>query len=111
MQRTAVFPVHFAGGSLSHLGDSSWMNIKTVHYARQPKERRQEKQTKSIYTVTSPISMASSVKVATVKTTPSRPSTAKVMACASLATKTAALEASLSRLHSIPTEKIQSPPL
>jgi len=46
--------------------------------------------------------MASSVKVATVKTTPSRPSTAKVMACASLATKTAALDASLSRLHSIP---------
>ena len=55
--------------------------------------------------------MASSVKVATVKTTPSRPSTAKVMACASLATKTAALEASLSRLHSIPTEEMQSHPL
>jgi len=48
--------------------------------------------------------MASSVKVATVKTTPKSPSTAKVMACASLATKTAELDASLSRLHSTPTE-------
>lgn len=52
--------------------------------------------------------MASSVKVATVKTTPNRPSTAKVMACASLATKTAALDASLSRLHSTPTEETKS---
>lgn len=57
-----------------------------------------------IYKITSPTSIASSVKVATVKTAPKRPSTAKVMACASLATKTAALDASLSRLHSIPTE-------
>lgn len=52
--------------------------------------------------------MASSVKVATVKTTPNRPSTANVMACASLATKTAALDASLSRLHSIPTGEVKS---
>lgn len=52
--------------------------------------------------------MAASVKVATVKTTPNRPSTAKVMACASLATKTAALDASLSRLHSIPAGGITS---
>ncbi|WVY98122.1 hypothetical protein V8G54_030273 [Vigna mungo] len=73
IQRTVVLPDHFTGGSLSHRGDSS-----------------------------SPTSMASSVKVATVKTTPNRPSTAKVIACASLATKTAALDASLSRLHSIP---------
>lgn len=58
--------------------------------------------------ITSPTSMAASVKVATVKTTPKRPSTAKVMACASLATKTAALDASLSRLHSIPTEGTSS---
>lgn len=51
---------------------------------------------------TSPESTASSVKVATVKTTPSRPSTAKVIEWASLATNTAALDASLSRIHSTP---------
>ena len=53
-------------------------------------------------TITSPTSTASSVKVATVNTTPKRPSIAKVIAWASLATKTAALDASLSKLHSIP---------
>lgn len=53
-------------------------------------------------TITSPISTASSVNVATVNTTPKRPSIARVIAWASLATKTAALDASLSRLHSIP---------
>lgn len=52
--------------------------------------------------ITSPMSTASSVKVATVKTTPSRPSIAKVIACASLASKTAEFDASLSKLHSIP---------
>lgn len=26
MQRTAVFPVHFARGSESHLGESSWFH-------------------------------------------------------------------------------------
>lgn len=52
--------------------------------------------------ITSPISTASSVNVATVNTTPKRPSIARVIAWASLATKTAALDASLSRLHSIP---------
>nr|GMD13774.1 hypothetical protein Iba_scaffold40678CG0010 [Ipomoea batatas]GMD42095.1 hypothetical protein Iba_chr10bCG6050 [Ipomoea batatas]GMD43657.1 hypothetical protein Iba_chr10cCG7420 [Ipomoea batatas] len=73
IQRNAVFPVHFAGGSISYLGDSS-----------------------------SPRSTASSVKVATAKTTPSSPSIAKVTAWASLATKTAVLDASLSKLHSTP---------
>lgn len=34
MQRTAVFPVHFTGGSLSHLGDSSWLNKdEATHHA------------------------------------------------------------------------------
>lgn len=56
--------------------------------------------------ITSPTSIASSVKVATVKTTPNSPSTATVIAWASLATSTAALDASLSRIHSIP-EKVK----
>jgi len=30
MQRTVVLPDHFTGGSLSHLGDSSWMDIEEV---------------------------------------------------------------------------------
>lgn len=59
---------------------------------------------KTIHRTTSPTSTASSVKVATVKTTPNKPSTAKVIEWASLATRTAALDASLSKLHSIPAE-------
>lgn len=48
------------------------------------------------------MSTASSVNAATVNTTPNRPSTAKVIAWASLAMITAALDASLSKLHSTP---------
>lgn len=62
------------------------------------------KKKKAYKTYTSPTSTASSVRVATVKTTPKRPSIAKVIAWASLATKTDALDASLSKLHSIPAK-------
>ncbi|KAG6552436.1 hypothetical protein Mapa_005997 [Marchantia paleacea] len=50
----------------------------------------------------SPSSRASSVMAATVNTTPRRPSTARVIACASLATITAAPLASWSIVHSTP---------
>lgn len=30
IQRTVVLPDHFTGGSLSHRGDSSWMDIEEV---------------------------------------------------------------------------------
>lgn len=60
---------------------------------------------KHVENSTSQTSTASSVKVATVKTTPNNPSIAKVIAWASLATKTAAFDASLSKLHSIPAKR------
>jgi len=80
---------------------------KEPHYTKRPQQHLELHyyvihKNRLLLVLTSPTSRASSVKVAIVKTTPKRPSRARVIVCASLATKTAAFDASLSILHSIP---------